>query len=380
MTSIISHPLCRPLAAISALAIAGTSFVPACTGGIEVIAAQSTATVTPAVPLRVGRALHTATRLHDGRVLIVGGGTPETGIASAELLDVERNTSQLIPLRAPRIGHTATLLNDGTVLIVGGGYSNAPAARTAEIFDPVTGTFVATGSPLEPRVDHAAVRLASGKVLVLGGDISGVGSSPTASAELYDPGKKTFRSTGSMAIPRRPYGVTLLGNGLVLVAGGTTANRRVTAESELYDPATGVFRLTGSLRTARQKHAGVLLGNGMVMIAAGSTGENNDDLLATSEVYVPASGRFVAGPSLSAPRHKVAAAVLVRERVLIAGGANTLAEVVDSGARAFRPVSGVGALERFFPTVTVLGDGTAFIAGGYTNGGSHAATWRLRFQ
>ena len=374
-----SHPLFPRRVALAALAMTGMTVALACQRDVEVSAPQSTATIAPSTPLRVGRALHTATRLRDGRILIVGGGTPETGIASAELLDLERNTSQLIPMGAPRLGHTATLLDDGTVLIVGGGYSSAPSARTAELFDPVMETFATTGSPLEPRVDHAAVRLASGKVLVLGGDISGVGSNPTARAELYDPVTKTFTSTGSMSTARRPYGVTLLRNGLVLVAGGTTTNHRVIAESELYDPTSGAFRSTGSLRTPRQKHAGALLANGMVMIAAGSTGENNDDLLATSEVYDPASERFVAGPPLAARRHKVAAVALEQDRVVIAGGASTLAEVLDFGVNAFRPVSGVGARERFFPTVTMLGDGTALIAGGYTRGGSQITTWRLRF-
>ena len=104
-----------------------------------------------------------------------------------------------------------------------------------------------------------------------------------------------------------------------------------------------------------------------------------DDLLATSEVYDPASERFVAGPPLAARRHKVAAVALEQDRVVIAGGASTLAEVLDFGVNAFRPVSGVGERERFFPTVTMLGDGTALIAGGYTRGGSQITTWRLRF-
>ena len=364
---------------IATLTLTGMSVAPGCKPGADVTAPTSTATITRSTPLRVGRALHTATRLRDGRVLIVGGGTPETGIASAELLDLARNTSQLISMRTPRVAHTATLLDDGTVLIVGGGYSSAPSARTAELFDPVTETFVATGSPLEPRVDHAAVRLASGKVLILVGDISGVGSTPTTGAELYDPLTKSFTSTGSMRTARRPYGVTLLRNGLVLVAGGTTTNHRVIAQSELYDPAAAAFRSTGSLLTPRQKHASALLANGMVMIAAGSTGENSDDLLATSEMYDPASERFVAGPLLTARRHKVAAVALEQDRVVIAGGATMLAEVLDFGMNAFRPVSGAGSAERFFPTVTMLGDGTALITGGYTRGGSQTATWLLRF-
>jgi Kelch motif protein len=59
----------------------------------------------------------------------------------------------------PRFFHTATLLLDSRVLIAGGdsSYSAATNAEaSAELYDPITGTFVATGSMTTPRDSHTA--------------------------------------------------------------------------------------------------------------------------------------------------------------------------------------------------------------------------------
>ena len=61
--------------------------------------------------------------------------------------------------------------------------------------------------------------LPNGKVLVAGGDDAGVA---LASAELYDPASGTWTATGSLATARYVHTATLLPNGKVLVAGGTT--------------------------------------------------------------------------------------------------------------------------------------------------------------
>ena len=79
------------------------------------------------------RALHTATLLPDGRVLVVGGLTirdPEgyVGLASAEVWDPATETfSPTGSLSVARAWHTATALPDGRVLVVGG--AARPLAR-----------------------------------------------------------------------------------------------------------------------------------------------------------------------------------------------------------------------------------------------------------
>src|SRR5262249_33509693 len=92
----------------------------------------------PAAPLAIGRLDHTATLLHNGPVLIVGGTGDSGPPTSAELYDRAANPWSLAaPLAMGRVYHTATLLHNGQVLIVGGTGGSGYLA-SAEVYDPVT--------------------------------------------------------------------------------------------------------------------------------------------------------------------------------------------------------------------------------------------------
>lgn len=136
-----------------------------------------------------------------------------------------------------RFGHTATRLQDGTVLVVGGSVGDDATARSAELYDPSSGTWTVTSSMANARSDHTATLLASGNVLVAGG--VGVGSDPRplASAELYEPSSGRWTVTGSMVEARANPTATLLVDGQVLVVGDYDYDSRASAE--LYDPSGG---------------------------------------------------------------------------------------------------------------------------------------------
>lgn len=144
--------------------------------------------------------------------------------------------------------HTATLLPNGDVLVAGGlsnGKSQASCTAAAELHNRSTGQWTTTGSMTIPRVDPTATLLGNGKVLVAGSICIGGSSYPDNSAELYDPSTGKWQATGSMTFARRSgAGAALLQNGQVLVAGenGTSA--------ELYDPLIGSHRTSTGVRVA----------------------------------------------------------------------------------------------------------------------------------
>ena len=123
-----------------------------------------------------------------------------------------------------RTWHTATLLPSGKVLVTGGDYTsfNGPGVTaSAEVYDTDDGTWTLTGSLAQARRGHRATLLPSGKVLVTGGEPPFTATASfLASAELYDPVTGTWKSTGSLSVGRSWHTATLLPNGKVLVTGG----------------------------------------------------------------------------------------------------------------------------------------------------------------
>jgi hypothetical protein len=262
----------------------------------------ATGKFSPTGPMVTHRYQHSATLLADGDVLIVGGvGDLSNALDSAELFDPGTGTFRATGrMTKARIEPTVTTLQDGRVLVAGGASAGDPVPMSsAEIYDPLAGTFAATGSMTTERWHQTATLLPNGRVLMAGGITVGgflpSGIQVVPPAELYNPASGKFVATGWMTIDRVDHTATLLPNGKVLVVGGTTgsggsvgfgsgrvmADARASAaligttttkpdgSAELYDPATGKFTRTGSMSTARDRHTATLLPDGRVLIAGG---------------------------------------------------------------------------------------------------------------
>ncbi len=255
------------------------------------------------------REQHTATLLPNGKVLVAGGNGDffYSSLASAELYDPASGTwTGTGSVVTARSTHTATLLPNGEVLVAAGLFLTNPI-RSAELYDSASGTWSATGrlvgSGHSGRAQHTATLLPNGEVLVAGG------FNPAfinlKSAQLYDPVSGTWTATGRLlGSGRAQHTATLLPEGKVLVAGGYNSAYINLKSAELYDPASETWTATGSLITARDFHTATLLPNGEVLVAGGNNGGN----LASAELYTSAGSAIM----LEAARRKMEGTIAAR--------------------------------------------------------------------
>lgn len=334
------------------------------------------------------RGSHTATLLTDGRVLVAGGyndygdGAGGDMLASAELYDPATGSWVATgSMTVARVGHTATLLADGRVLVVGG--TSAPPS--AELYDPRSGTWTATGNLVHVPVDewpfHAAVLLADGMVLVAGGPPgSMVRSTP---AEVYDPRSGSWTAIESMAVGRYRLTLTRLLDGTVLAAGGARVIHDPVTDirAERYDPASGFWTDAGDMVEARGAgHAATLLPDGRLLVIGGMywTGDPSGS---SAELYDPEAGSWTAAGRLNEPRAEFTATLLPDGTVLIVGGtyADALAtpELYDPATGSSTTTAGMVETRLAFHTATLLLDGTVLVTGGLGSGCCQIASAEL---
>jgi hypothetical protein len=183
-----------------------------------------------------GRWTHTATLMNDDEVLVVGGGNASgESLASAELYDPSTGSwTAAGSMATGRTNHTATLLPDGNVLVAAGYGSPEDVLNTAELFDPHLGSWRPTGNMHTVRGFHTATALPDGTVLVVGGNgFGGESFNSLTSAELYDPLGGSWTVTASVGAARLFHTATLLADGTVLVVGGYGTGYSMDA-AELY--------------------------------------------------------------------------------------------------------------------------------------------------
>ncbi len=392
--------------------------------GVSVMAAQSSVSATQVVQKKKPSALHapygrwreagsllharrshTATRLLDGRVLVVGGSQGGEGgvLSSTELYDSKTDRprgawTELEPLIYPRMGHAAALLANGIVLVAGG---NGPLRENrilddrVELYDPTAdegrGVWREGRSLQIGQMKAHATPLPDGKILFTGYHFE----RQTERGELYDPasdnGQGGSRLTSHVPDLRGGFSTTRLLDGKVLFAGKGNGIRGCDQPAYVFDPTAKepsrewMVVSDGSLNLCSPTVT--LLKDGRVLLVGSRLVKNGSEerelpcaFLYNHKEYAKDRRRAwmpILPPKIGRRAHT--ATLLPNGRVLIVGGQRLNSGGVSpkdfvAAAELYvpGPVGSSGTWEdagsmkqaRALHTATLLLDGTVLVAGG----------------
>jgi len=250
-----------------------------------------------AASMVAARGHHAAALMANGKVLVVGG-SEQT--AALEVYDHATNTwtSVTAPANDPRpLGPTATRLQDGRVMIVGGANGGAFTVNSdVWLYDPSTGQLTYSRfHPLSGGSNFAnATLLGDGTVLVTGGESSTTPAGAQNITSLFDPRLETCSSNdcssfsygAPMNVGHCQSTTTTLKNGLLLVVGGRCGSAESIAVCELYDPVAKKWGPAATLPDSVGYQAAVLLNDGRVLVAGGI--HPGGSIGGTTQIYTPA--------------------------------------------------------------------------------------------
>ncbi len=278
------------------------------------------------------------TLMSDGRVFVPGGHIDDgKGLPDANTFDPAGNSWTRLPdMLVGRWYPTATVLPNGEILVLGGrdqnhNYAETPEIWTGSAWRRLTGQGAVRKMPYYPRIFVApngkaffagewetsryfdpsgngkwepvinrvlgitrdygsAVMYEPGKIIYIGG-----GQPPTNTAEIIDlnQASPSWSMTGAMAFARRQMNATLLPDGQIFVAGGTSADGFNNASgavhtAEMWNPASGQWRTLPANAVDRTYHStSILLPDGRVLFAGSGEGGGGVPQK-TYEFYSPA--------------------------------------------------------------------------------------------
>lgn len=344
-------------------------------------------------PMLLGRGMHEMARLCDGRVLVPGGLNGHFAGATVPVAEVydprTRQWSTTAPMLSFHSKHTATTLHDGRVLVAGGEGRLATVRGNpltmSEVYDPAADSWTPTGPMIsEVPFNHSAVLLDDGRVLVAGGRWSGTTAAGVLNTtQLYDPTTNRWSETSEMRHARAYHASALLPDGRVLVAGGEDERGDSMTSAEVWDPATGSWSEVGSLLVPHhnETNSAVTLRSGRVLLAGGSNSraEGSGILSDATQVFDPRTNTWALGQRLPEGRNDHLVIAVADGRVLVAGGQiwrdetsppNPTSTVATASTAIYDPRHGSWSngpsmhAARANAAAVTLDDGTVFVTGG----------------
>lgn len=303
-----------------------------------------------------------------------GGGSASPGSTATG------SFTQVTPLATARSDHTATLtLNGASVVVAGGKHADAAGqlgvSDTIEVYNPQTGRWAMASSRMaSPRMRHVATLLGNGIVFLAGGQSDLAGAQVLNSIDLYNPltGQIT-RSNATLSTARTDaVAIAFQANQInyVLVAGGRGSSGQVLDSADLYNADADVITpISGRMAAAQAGANAILLAGGRILIQGGSDGTGRPT---SFQIFDTATLSFGASGSMLLNRSDDAL-VQSGNDILVAGGRDANAadvasgELYDAGTGAFTAATGALLTPRSGMTATVIGNTAVFIGGRSAN-------------
>jgi|GEM_PF-1456651 len=176
-------------------------------------------------------------------------------------------------------------------------------------------------------------------------------------------------TTGAMHEPRMFHQASVLQDGRVLITGGVNnPSAPMLASTEIYDPATGTFQQSAPMKAGTRDHAAITLKDGRVLVVGGM---NDSGSASFAEFFDPAKGMWLATGEMNTYFSRAMARLLPDGRVMVvdhgeSGGHH--AEIYDPVTGTFSKSGNMVEQTRGHGLV-VLADGRVLKVGGYSMNG-----------
>jgi N-acetylneuraminic acid mutarotase/murein DD-endopeptidase MepM/ murein hydrolase activator NlpD len=222
-------------------------------------------------------------------------------------------------------------------------------------------TFVTTGTLHEDRFAHTATLLSDGTVLVAGGTTF---FGPTATAEMYNPdtGEWSYAS-GKLNTARTGHAAVRLDDGKVLIIGGSDQASNPLSSVELFDPETETFRLMASLPNSLSSGQAFNVGNDKVVFIQ-RNGQGSG-----VAIFDYSSNSWKPGATVPKGGQSPAMTMLANGNIFVCGGWDEASdvEIYNPSGDSWTSLAPM-AQGRTSPIATALSNGNVFITSGFAEG------------
>jgi hypothetical protein len=237
---------CRP-GAVTDPGDGDPTSAPKLTNSIEVYDISEDNVVAMPGQMATTRALHAASALEGGRLLVSGGVNASGIVCDVEIYQASGTTVSRLPFDGNLVlptcltMHSQVTLNRERVMFIGGrtqangGVPDGPGTDQVYFWNTLGGVETTSTAMLSGRFGHQAFLLDSGNVLVVGGEIPDGGASAERLAPLGGDAFGPEPLAGPpLEVSRLRFGAAHLPTNQVLITGGHTSGQVTTDDTDIY--------------------------------------------------------------------------------------------------------------------------------------------------